>query len=252
MKKFVILIVTAVFAFSSCIFDIFGEAGNGVTVKKAIEVGAFTAISVPHSIDVYYTQTLSDQELVLTCDENLVDYYNITVENGVLSVGMQPGVSVRTKVRSYLTVNSPALEYIKLSGSGDVFVGSPIVAAGDFEIHASGSGDLESRYGVECRNFSARTSGSGDISVGGVTAASAEFKSSGSGDLKSGAVTAESVAVVLTGSGDCWLDCKNAGLVGVKLSGSGDCTLSGTARTLGNVSITGSGKLDTNRLSVGQ
>lgn len=252
MKKFAILIAAAVIALSSCIFDVFVEVGNGVSVQKTIEVGAFNAISVPHSTDVYYTQTLSEQKLVLTCDENLADYYDIRVEDGTLVVGIQPGTSIRTKVRSYLTVSSPALDAVRLSGSGDVHIGSPIVASGDFEIRASGSGDLESDYGIQCRNFSARTTGSGEISVDGVTAASAEFKSSGSGDLESDAVTAENVSVVLTGSGDCDLVCKKAGFVSVKLSGSGDCTISGTARTLGNVSITGSGKLDTNRLSVGQ
>ena len=252
MKKFVVLVVGAVIAFSSCIFNVSVEIGNGVTVQKTIEVGEFSSISVPHSTDVYYTQTLSEQKLVLTCDENLVDYYNITVEEGTLIVGIKPGVSVQTRVRSYLTVNSPVLEAVRLSGSGDVHIDSPIVAAKDFEIWTSGSGDLESDYGIQCRNFSARTTGSGEISVDGVTAASAEFKSSGSGDLESDTVTAENVSVVLTGSGDCDLVCKKAGFVSVKLSGSGDCTLSGSARTLGNISISGSGKLNTNRLSVGQ
>lgn len=252
MKKFAFLMVAAVFAFNSCFMDVFGVQGNGVSVQQTIEVGEFSSISVPHSIDVYYTQTLSDQKLVLTCDENLVDYYSITVENGTLVVGVQPGVSVRTKAKTYLTVSSPVLEAVRLSGSGDVHIGSPVLAAGDFEIRVSGSGDLESDHVIQCRNFSARTSGSGDISVEGVTAASAEFKSSGSGDIESDNVTAENVSVVLTGSGNCELTCKNTGYVSVKLSGSGDCTIRGTARTLGNLSITGSGKLDVSRLSVGQ
>ena len=252
MKRLAILVVTAVVVFSSCIWDVLGEAGNGVSVDTAIEVPEFNAISIPHSIDVNYTQSSGIQKLTLTCDENLLGYYDIRVENGTLVVGVQPGVSLRPKVKTYLTVSSPVLEEVKLSGSGDVHIGSPIVSEGDFAIRISGSGDVETSGTVSCRNFSARTSGSGDAFVAGVTAASAEFKSSGSGDLESDSVTAEEVSVSLSGSGDCELVCRNAGIVQVRISGSGDCTLSGSAATLANLSLSGSGRLDVSRLVVGR
>ena len=252
MKKLAILAVTAVVVFSSCIWDVLGEAGNGVSVDTAIEVPEFNAISIPHSIDVNYTQSSGIQKLTLTCDENLLGYYDIRVENGTLVVGVQPGVSIRPKVDTYLTVYSPTLEAVRLSGSGDVHIGSPIVSEGDFEIRISGSGDVETSGTVSCRNFSARTSGSGDAFVAGVTAAAAEFKSTGSGDLTSNGVTAEDVSVALFGSGDCTLNCKGVGTVSVKISGSGDCTLTGTATTLANIDISGSGDFNMRGLSVGQ
>lgn len=252
MKKLAILAVTAVVVFSSCIWDVLGEAGNGVSVDTAIEVPEFNSISVPHSIDVNYTQSTGTRKLTLTCDENLLGYYDIRVENGTLVVGVQPGVSIRPKVDTYLTVYSPTLEAVRLSGSGDVHIGSPIVSEGDFEIRISGSGDVETSGTVSCRNFSARTSGSGDAFVAGVTAAAAEFRSTGSGDLTSNGVTAEDVSVALFGSGDCTLNCKGVGTVSVKISGSGDCTLTGTAATLANIDISGSGDFNMRGLSVGQ
>ena len=252
MKKLAILVVTAVVVFSSCIWDVLGEAGNGVSVDTAIEVPEFNSISVPSSVDVYYVQTPMKQSLTLTCDENLVEFFLINVEDGALVISTKPGVSIRPKVDTYLTVYSPTLEAVKLSGSGDVHIGSPIVSEGDFAIRISGSGDVETSGTVSCRNFSARTSGSGDAFVAGVTAASAEFKSSGSGDLESDSVTAEEVSVALSGSGDCELVCRNAGIVQVRISGSGDCTLSGSAATLANLSLSGSGDLDVSRLVVGR
>lgn len=252
MKKLAFLAVTAVVVFCSCILDVISVPGNGVSVQTSIDVPEFSAISIPHSIDVNYTQSYGIQKLTLTCDENLLDYYDIRVENGILVVAAQPGVSLRPKVKTYLTVSSPVLEEVRLSGSGDIHIGSPIVSDGDFAIRISGSGDVEASGTVSCRNFSARTSGSGDAFVAGVTAVSAEFKSSGSGDLESDSVTAEEISVALSGSGDCELVCRNAGIVQVKISGSGDCTLSGSAATLANLSLSGSGRLDVSRLVVGR
>lgn len=251
MKKLVVLAAATV-VFCSCILDLISVPGNGVSVQASIDVSEFNAISIPHSIDVNYTQSTGTRKLTLTCDENLLGYYDIRVENGTLVVGVQPGISLRPKVKTYLTVSSPVLEEVKLSGSGDVHIGSPIVSEGDFAIRISGSGDVETSGTVFCRNFSARTSGSGDVSVAGVTAASAEFKSSGSGDLESDSVTAEEVSVALSGSGDCELVCRNAGIVQVRISGSGDCTLSGSAATLANLSLSGSGDLDVSGLVVGR
>ena len=109
MKKFAILIAAAVIALSSCIFDVFVEVGNGVTVQKTIEVDAFNAISVPHSTDVYYTQTLSDQELVLTCDENLVDYYNIRLKQTATATH-----SLHRELRDF-AVRRPLLKHLNFT-----------------------------------------------------------------------------------------------------------------------------------------
>lgn len=252
MKKFAFLAVAAIVTFCSCIWDVIGERGNGVSVDTTIEVPEFSSISVPSSIDVYYTQTSGAQSLTLTCDENLLEFYLIKVEEGALVVTTKPGVSVRAKVKTYLTVNSPVLEAVKLSGSGDVFIGSPVTTKGSFDIKISGSGDVVADDAIQCHSFSARTSGSGDAFVAGVlSATAAEFKSSGSGDLSSNGVTAENVSVSLSGSGDCNLVCKDAGIVSVRISGSGDCTLTGTAASLADIKTSGSGDLNVSGLVVG-
>ena len=57
------------------------------------------------------------------------------------------------RVKTYLTVSSPVLEEVRLSGSGDIHFGSPIVSEGDCSlsgtaaslanINISGSGRLD-------------------------------------------------------------------------------------------------------------
>lgn len=250
MKKNALILIASL-VLTSCL-DVLGESGNGVSVQQVIEVGEFDSISVPSYIDVYYTQTPGAQSLTLTCDENLVTYYAIVVENGTLKVKTKPNVSVRAKAKTFLTVNSPTLNELRLSGSGDVFIDGPIVADKDFSVSISGSGDCKVNGTVRCEGFSAHTSGSGDTFLAGIVAGSAEFKDTGSGDIKSTGVTADNISISLSGSGDCSLECKDAGVISVKISGSGDVTLKGNARSLGNISLTGSGDLNVSGLSVGK
>ena len=250
MKKNALILIASL-VLTSCM-GIFGEPGNGVSVQQAIEVGEFDSISVPSSIDVYYTQTPGEQSLTLTCDENLVDYYNIVVEEGVLKVKTKPNVNVRPKAKTFLTVNAPTLSGLKLSGSGDVFTDGPIVTDSDFSVSISGSGDCKANGIIQCAKFSAHTSGSGDTFLSGIMAESAGFKDTGSGDIKSTGVTAENISIDLSGSGDCSLECKDAGIISVKISGSGDVTLTGNAKSLGNLSLTGSGNINVSGLSMGE
>ena len=117
---------------TSCqIFGIVTETGNGVATEMTLVVKDFDALSVPAMIDVVYTQTPGDQSLTFTCDENLVDYYLIEVKGNTLVVDTQPGIiSLTPRVNTVLTVNSPVLNSVKLSGSGDCTINSPISAEG--------------------------------------------------------------------------------------------------------------------------
>ncbi len=224
--------------------------GNGVSAETQIEAGEFSAISVPGFIDVYYTQIPGEQRITLTCDENLTEYFIIEVEEGVLEVRNKPGSIVSPKAKTFLAVSSPALNMVKLSGSGDFRITGPIQADGDFAVKLSGSGDFEAAGAIQCAGFAASTSGSGDAEIKAISAASASFKSSGSGDLEFKGVTAEEITIVLSGSGDCVLQCNNAGTIDARLSGSGDAILSGSARAIMNISDTGSGRFDMSRLSI--
>ena len=224
--------------------------GNGVSAETQIEAGEFSTISVPSFIDVYYTQTTGEQSITLTCDENLTEYFVIEVEDGVLEVRNKPAPIICPKVKTFLAVSSPALSMVKLSGSGDFQITGPLQVDGDFTIKLSGSGDFDAAGAIQCVDFAASTSGSGDAEIKAISATSASFKSSGSGDLESRGVTAEEITITLSGSGDCVLECNDAGTIDAKLSGSGDAILSGSARAIVNISDSGSGRFDMNRLSI--
>lgn len=252
MKKsaLIAMAVMAAVAVSGCQWITKALIGNGVSVETQIEAGEFSAISVPSFIDVYYTQTTGEQSITLTCDENLTEYFIIEVEDGVLEVRNKPAPIICPKTKTFLAVSSPVLNQVKLSGSGNFKITSPLQVDGDFSLKLSGSGDFDAAGAIQCVDFAASTSGSGDAEIKSIIATLASFKSSGSGDLESRGVTAEEITITLSGSGDCELQCNDAGTIDAKLSGSGDAILSGSARAIVNISDSGSGRFDMNRLSI--
>lgn len=236
--------IAALVAVVACESGLFGEKGNGVAVTREIKVGEFSRIDVPDFIDVRYTQTTDGQSVNLTCDENLTEHFAITVKNGALVVETKPSHSLITKTDTYVTVCSPVLTGVDLSGSGDLYINGPMTAEGSFSADLSGSGDLKAEGHIIAESISIQLSGSGDASVAGMTASYAEFETSGSGGIKARPVTAEKVSVSSSGSGDCTLGLQNSGSLDIHLSGSGDVTLSGTARAIISISQTGSGDFD--------
>lgn len=246
----ILLVFVALAALVSCQFvDL--EVGNNVSVDTEINVGAFDSISDECSLNVIYTQAPGEPSVVLTCDENLVGAYNIRVEGGTLVVDTKNNVMIRTRAKSYVTVTSPSLDGISVSGSGSCRVTNSMVSAGDVTFKVSGSGGILAEGTVECRSFSSTISGSGRISLSGVLAETAKFRGSGSGSTRVELLTADKVSATLSGSGSIRLLCKDAGDIEVSISGSGGAHLSGNARSL-NSHSSGSGRVDSKNLIIGK
>ena len=246
----ILLVFVALAALVSCQFlDI--DVGNNVSVDTVIEVDGFDSISDECSLNVIYTQAPGEPRVVLTCDENLVGAYNIRVQGGTLVVDTKNNVMVRPKVKSYVTVTSPSLEGISVSGSGSCRVTGSLVSDGDVLFKLSGSGSVHAEGMVECRSFASTISGSGRVDLYGVLAGSARFKSSGSGSTNVELLTADKVSATLSGSGRANFVCKDAGDIDVSISGSGGVRLSGNARSL-NSHSSGSGRVDSKNLLLGK
>jgi hypothetical protein len=226
------------------------ERGNGVAVTTAVKVEGFSSISIPSSIDVVYTVSNEEQSVVFTCDENLLEYYDIHVEGNTLIADTKRGtISLSPKVRTVLAVSAPVLEGVKVSGSGDCTVQGDIPACDHFYLKCSGSGEISVPGSVSCMAFSSSVTGSGEIRVGSINAKSAEISISGSGGITINGISADNIKARTTGSGDINLVCMDAGSIDASISGSGIIRLSGTAGRLQS-KRTGSGRIITEALLI--
>ena len=224
MKRIVAFVIVALVLTSCEIFDVVSETGNGVPLKTTLEVGEFDVLSLPSMVNVVYTQTSGEQSLTFTCDENLMDYYRIGVEGNTLVVDTKPGIiSLTPRVETILTVNSPVLHEVRVSGSGNCSIDGPVTAECGFSLHDTGRGAIHISGQVACASFSVSTSGSGSIDIA--------------------SITADKIDASTTGSGSIQLICDNVGDINASTSGSGSIHLSGRARSLVTKS-TGSGQIN--------
>ena len=176
------------------------ERGNGVAVTTPIEVEEFTSISLPSSVNVVCIISDEERSVVFTCDENLLEYYDIHVEGNTLVADTRRGtISLSPKVKIVLAVSTPVLKGVKVSGSGDCTVHGDIPACDQFYLSCSGSGNI-TIDSITAGSIDASVSGSGDITVNGITADSIKASVSGSGNIRLSG-TAGSVRSKRSGSG---------------------------------------------------
>jgi hypothetical protein len=237
MKKLMLLLAAAGL-FSGCVFRIPGfkidignntiVEGSGVQASKTFDVPPFSGIKVVGSTDVDFTQ--GPRSVVLFTDDNLIDYYEISVEGGILVVGVKSGTSISPETDDMVRISCPDISSVTLSGSGDINIGGRLKIAEGLSITLAGAGDIEAET-VECKAFTVSLNGSGDIGV------------------KS--LTAPECSVQINGSGDVDIVCRNAGDISAAVNGSGDITLSGSARSV-KTRVLGSGDVSTSGLTVSQ
>ena len=229
MKRIVILLAAVALA-ASCVININGIGvpviGNGESADKSFDLGDFDGISVLGAMDVVYVQDLLETSVVLRTDENLLDLYKIEVKEGVLTITNEPGKNPMPKTGAVVTVHSPAINSMTVSGSGDCSIPYTLTIPDDFRFKVSGSGDLDANL-IVCKNFTSKISGSGDIEVKSLTARSTDISISGSGDAEIG--------------------CNGAGDIDARISGSGSIKLHGIAKSL-NTKVSGSGDINTSKL----
>jgi hypothetical protein len=185
-------------------------------------------------------------ELMIEAEDNLVEFIETDVEDGVLRIGTRKRVNLRPKkkVRYFLIVTE--LEDVWISSSGDIY--APHIETDEFGIKISSSGDLVLK-GVDATQVSVRLSSSGDADLGRIDARELDVGISSSGDLtiEDGKVRFQSIRISSSGdyngadvrsdnahvsissSGDAYLHVD--GELNVTLSSSGSVFYSGDATT---------------------
>ena len=227
MKRYALILAALMLAASCSNFNFKIEKGDGTPADKTFQADEFDSVLIDGSLDMNYTQDPGKTEVILHADQNLIDYYDVNVTGKQLEISLQPGKILFPVAETYADVCSPALKYLKISGSGSCSL-SDLDIDSAFTFLVSGSGSFNAQT-VACRKFEAEITGSGDIKIG--------------------SLTADDLVIEITGSGNATVYCEAVGNISVRISGSGDVTLSGKAQTL-NTKITGSGNIDTRRLAL--
>lgn len=208
------------------------KAQNEITEKR--DVSGFNKVGFSIAADLEIKQ--GDKEaLIIKGNKADLDRIITEVENGKLKIRTERGTfKSMHNVEIYLVVKN--LDELAVSGSGDVKIVSKFTAD-QFEIHLSGSGDIETENLVT-NQLKVAVSGSGDIDLAGDAGSFLGIRLSGSGDIQAQDMQAKDVEVTISGSGDVRVWATEN--LRAQVSGSGDIRYRGSARVDAKVSGSGS------------
>ena len=255
-NKFIILITGAlILSLNACLEDFLFIRGNGTLKTETRRAGEFIKLENSTSIDIVYKKA-DTTGITIEADENLLEYIVTETYNNSLEIKTRDwNTRLDFKERPLITITSPRLESVLISGSGtfiaDEMSGDAVIAK------LSGSGDI-SANNVSCTDLTVMLSGSGIINFKNCHSVSSDIFLSGSGNISmaglstvceikitgSGEVFAEnfllnSASVIISGSGNTFTNIEQ-NLTGI-ISGSGNIYLKGDPTIIKTIS--GSGRI---------
>lgn len=180
----------------------------------------------------------NEGDITLEGESNLLEYIITEVEGNTLKIKTENNINLKPSFNKTITITIPFqdIDYVSLSGSGDVSSKNKIVA-NNFTTRVSGSGDIV--LDVDADEIEGSVTGSGDLTLNGKTN---KLKASvtGSGDFHGYNLDAKDVEAKVTGSGDVEIVCN--GHLDAKVTGSGDIEYKGSPKSE-DTKVTGSGSI---------
>ncbi len=214
--------------------------GNGNVVTEERTTGSYEGVSVSGWFDVELVDG-KEGGLTIKGEENLLEYIITEVKEGDLVIRVEKGVQIQPSSWKkdnaiLITVPVESISRVALSGSGDI-VGKKKLEATNFSASTSGSGDIT--LDVEADSMEASMSGSGDMQLRG-KAGNFEVRISGSGDVNAFDLEADTVEATVSGSADIEVTVHE--LLKARVSGSGNIEYKGDPKKIDSKS-SGSGDI---------
>lgn len=209
-------------------------SGNETVHEESLE--AFTSIDLQMAADVVIEES-EEYAVRIEGSDNLVEMIIAEVRNSELNIRLPRGACIRGRSDLLITVYTPEVREIKLSGSGDIRSTTGF-STETLDVDITGSGDIHLEN-LSISHFDADITGSGSIVIQGEKATSGEVRISGSGKLDAYGLEVAEAEINITGSGKAKVRVSDE--LDVDISGSGDVYYKGQPAITQN--ITGSGNI---------
>lgn len=214
----------------------------GKVVKNRIDVTDFSKLEAVGLVDIVYEQK-DAYSVFVHGNEKVLDLYDFEVNNGKLQAKFksdEKGRKTMPAIRIY--VEAPNVDFIHMSGSGDVYLTSPAILEGDLTITIDGSGDIDIKD-LSCAAFKVQINGSGDFNMDNLECENASMTVNGSGDVKAASVACmDDASFVINGSGDInsSVTCRN---LHAELNGDGEAKFNVKSTLVEAISV-GKGEIE--------
>jgi len=235
MNKYLLLLTGLIVVTCSCHYvNSRHISGNGNVSSEQRNVTGFTGVESHGDIDIIASQ--GSFNIKVETDQNLLQYIETIVDNGRLIVRFRQGISLMHLSTAKVYVTAPELNAFETHGSGNISSQGKISGKNKIDIDVSGSGDIE--LDLDCPEVKSETHGSGNITLTGETK-NFSCRTTGSGDVKAASLKAENVKTSIHGSGDNEVFASES--LDVEIFGSGDVHYKGEPKI--STSVHGSGSV---------
>jgi carbon monoxide dehydrogenase subunit G len=193
--------------------------GSGNVVSESRNVSGFTEVALQGIGNLSIQQTGSES-LTIEAEDNIIPKLRTEVNNGRLTIGIEPNTSIQTTkpINYKLTVKD--LNALELSGAGRVDAEN--INTNNLKITNAGSGDVAAS--ISANNLNVAQRGSGDVKTSG-KADSQDVNISGSGSYQAENLQSKEAKIVVNGSGEATVNVSDK--LDVRINGSGSVEYSG-------------------------
>ncbi|HUF60979.1 MAG TPA: head GIN domain-containing protein [Verrucomicrobiales bacterium] len=168
--------------------------GSGALVSKEYPLSEFSRVAASNAFQVEITRT-PQHSVIVTVDDNLVDYLDVTQSGETLRIGLEPNVNVR-KATLNAEITMPALSGVDISGAVRTTIAG-FSSGGPFDAELSGATNLRG----DIQNGDARfvISGASKLELQG-SAAKLEVSASGASEAQLGEYLSSDAVIEVSGA----------------------------------------------------
>jgi hypothetical protein len=209
--------------------------GSGTPTSEQRDVGSFDAVRLEGVGDVEISIG-DERSLTIETDDNLVDRVETSVRAGTLVIGIEDGITIAPRSGLTITVTTPDLTLVEITGAGTVSVGP--IATDSLAVDVLGAGSVRVDD-LAADTLTVTLGGAGNIEVAGDVDREV-VDLSGVGNYDGGDLRALDVQVTADGAGN--VEVWAVETLDVSASGVGSVSYWGDPATL--ISATGVGSVE--------
>lgn len=192
--------------------------GNGKLIKENRKITNFSSIIVKDGLDLYLTQSDSEQ-VVVEAEENLLSYIVTEVEKNTLTIYTNKNMKATKPMKVF--VNFSSLIFLEGYGGSDIYA-KQTISLDELKVKVGGGSDIQ--LNIKTNKLLLEAGGGSDAELFGF-AENATLYATGGSDIKAGNIEIINCLLSVSGGSDAVINVKEK-LEG-KASGGSDIIYSG-------------------------
>ena len=222
-----IITMLTMICFSACVVvnapDFNSVTPKGDPENYEFKVGQYNRITVEGNLEIRYNARPSDT-VILAVQPNIRDYFTVEVIDEELVVRTTRRITLGAGKAPVLTISTPTLNSISLSGAGSFVANDKIITDSlELIIRGAANGKAELEVGM----LYAEISGAGEMELSG-KADTADLTLSGVGEIKALSLETRDATVNLSGTGSIRVNSSEN--LHINANGTGSVEYKGAAR----------------------